>query len=242
MLSWASRADRHAARTFISYSVADVHLVVPPGGRLGAECADDHVEGDGLWQHATWSLDDAPLIDRDPPSSVKRVRTIVVICMLGDEFRGEIAELLRGQLEQVWMVLTPEPDRPLPDRRAHQHAALLMRLTDEAREAFPDEVFWQPVPPVGFDQVPDDYAQLLQRIRPAWPTFEVEPSLGTRVLFLALLRAVWQRLRGRPGVRPSELTVWADAREWTCGVAAPVGPSQAARLLEHDRRPVISPH
>jgi hypothetical protein len=234
MSTWAKRDDARKGVVFISHSASAVHVVLPPGSPPTAAPVSG-VRGEGLWQYATWTLDEEPLIDRDPPHAACRVPTRFVVHLLGPEHRNDVVEVMRGQLEQVWMVLTPAAGQPVEDRRTRLHGGLLMTLTHESREAFPGEGFWRLDLPDGYTNLPDEpWPQVFGRQRVGWPRFEEEPAFGWWVLVRAVLRATYKRVLGQPGIRPSDLTVWADAREWTCRVAEPVGVESAARP-EHER-------
>jgi hypothetical protein len=215
MSSWSSRRDIRGALSFISYAGPHVHVLLPPGTRLGVEPPQTFSPGEGLWRHAGWKAHEDVIVDLDAPSFTHRLTTATSMRMLGAHHRADVIALMRDQLEQARLITEPRDGAPVPDRSAARQRWLLMALMAESREAFADETFWQLDAPTG--EVPDTVAPFVEE-RP--PGFDHEAVVKLGALFLALIRMLWhKKVRQRQAVRYADLWALMESREPERGAA-----------------------
>lgn len=147
MSVWARRHDRTGQTTFVSYSRGAIEMLLPPGSAVADRQRDAQLVGatpaDGLWTWATWPKTDETIVGVDPPERMEPLRTFDVLGVVGPGLHGDVHELMREQLRHAAALAVPEAVRGVDERRAHEHAPLLMALAGEFQQAFPGVEIWE---------------------------------------------------------------------------------------------------
>jgi len=236
MSVWTSRRDARGAHSFISYTATTIDVLAPPGSEFDDRSDGRPAGGTGLWTWARWERDDDTLLDVDEPLAYMRLRTAAVLARVGDGFRAEIGAIMREQLDHAWMLCDPHPARLVEDRRTRRHAAMLMQLSSEISEAFPDEDLWRTAEfPTG--GVPDNYDEFLRLLpggREHTPVMAAN-SVSTWVIVFALARVLLARACGRRRMtrrRPGRLH---EAREVARRPRRSIRSQRAPRLADCER-------
>lgn len=142
-----------------------------------------------------WPRTDDVLVDVDPPASAEPVRTVVVLTWLDEGFHGDVEEIMEQQLRYTWMLCDPDPKHLVDDRRVRRHAPLLMALTDELDEAFPDRGRRRSRESET-TVVPDYYEEFIGKLR-GHETAPTAIGITTKAAVVLLARTLWGLARGR---------------------------------------------
>jgi hypothetical protein len=162
---WNREELGHGNFVLLAFVGHELHLLVPPGGRIGP---DEHDEDRGGWRYAVWAQDPdlgPPLISIDSPDRVATLASSEVVDLLPAELHDFVRhELARQLCRAATFSKPPRGGRPI-DHHAQLAGRTCAWVSAELSDAFPGERWFEPIEPLV--RIPRTVDELLERMPPA---------------------------------------------------------------------------